>query len=117
MSQKVPVDGFEWKNMSKSNESSIKNYDEDSDVGYILEVDVKYPKWLHNLHNDLLFLPERMKNKKWHKLVCNLHNKKNYVAQVRTLEQASDHGLILKKVLKVIKFNQKTWLKLYIYEH
>ena len=50
--------------MSKSNESSIKNYDEDSDVGYILEVDVKYPKWLHNLHNDLLFLPERMKNKK-----------------------------------------------------
>ena len=108
MSQKVPVDGFEWKKMSKSNESSIKNYDEDSDVGYILEVDVKYPKWLHNLHNDLLFLPERMKNKKCHKLVCNLHNKKNYVAQVRTLEQASDHGLILKKVLKVIKFNQKT---------
>ena len=62
--------------MSKSNESSIKNYDEDSDVGYILEVDVKYPKWLHNLHNDLLFLPERMKNKKCHKLVCNLHDKK-----------------------------------------
>ena len=51
MSQKFPVSGFKWKkNMSKFNEEFIKNYDEDSDKGYILEVDVKYPKNLHGLH-------------------------------------------------------------------
>ena len=45
MSQKLPVSGFKWKkNMLKFNEEFIKNYDEDSDKGYILEVDVKYPK-------------------------------------------------------------------------
>ena len=65
MSQKLPVDGFKWKkNMLKFNEEFIKNYDEDSDKGYILEVDVEYPKNLHDLHSDLPFLPERMKIKK-----------------------------------------------------
>ena len=62
MSQKLPVGGFKWKeNMLKFNEEFIKNYDKDSDKGYILEVDVKYPKNLHDFHDDLPFLPERMK--------------------------------------------------------
>ena len=47
--------------MSKFNEEFIKNYDKDSDKGYILEVDVKYPKNLHGLHENLPFLPKRMK--------------------------------------------------------
>ena len=71
MSQKLPVNGFKWKkNMSKFNEEFIKNYDEDSDKGYILEVDVQYPKNLHGLHEDLPFLPERMKIGKCKKLVA-----------------------------------------------
>ena len=46
MSQKLPVSGFKWKkDMSKSNEEFTKNYDEDRNKGYILEVDVKYPKY------------------------------------------------------------------------
>ena len=58
MCQKLPVDGFEWeKNILKFNEGFIKNYDEDSDKGYILEVDVEYPESLHELHSDLPFLP------------------------------------------------------------
>ena len=62
MSQKLPVDGFKWKkDMLKFNEDFIKNYDEDSDKGYIFEVDVEYPKYLHDLHTDLPFLPEKMK--------------------------------------------------------
>ena len=62
MSKKLPVDGLKWKkDMLTFNEHFIKNYDEDSDKGYILEVDVKYPKNLHDLHIDLPFLPERMK--------------------------------------------------------
>ena len=77
MSQKLPVDGYKWKkNMLKFNEDFIKNYDEDSDKGYILEVDVKYPKSLHNLHCDLPFLPEKMKINKRNKIVCNLCDKK-----------------------------------------
>ena len=77
MSQKLPVNGFKWKkSMLKFNEEIIKNYDEDSDKGYNLEVDVKYPKNLHGLHEDLPSLPERMKIGKCKKLVCNLYDKK-----------------------------------------
>ena len=77
MSQKLPVSGFKWKkNMSKFTEEFIKMYDEDSDKGYILEVDVKYPKNLHGLHEHLPFLPERMKIGKCKKLVCSFYDKK-----------------------------------------
>ena len=104
MSQKLPADSFKWKtNMSKFNEEFIKNYDEDSDKGYILEVDVKYPKNLHDLHSDLTFLPERMKADKCSKLVCNLYEKNNYIVHIRSL----NHGLIFKKVHRIIKFNQE----------
>ena len=59
MSQKLPLNGFKWKkNMVKFNEEFIKNYGQDSNKGYILEVDVKYPKNLHGLHEDLPFLPK-----------------------------------------------------------
>ena len=59
MSQKLPVDSFKWvKDLSKFNESFIKNYDENSDKGYILEIDVEYVKKLFNLHSDLPLLPE-----------------------------------------------------------
>ena len=77
MSQKLPVNGFKWKkNTSEFNENFIKNYDEDSDKGHILEVDIEYPKDLHDLHTDSPFLPERMKINKCSKLVCNLYDKK-----------------------------------------
>ena len=102
------------KDLSKIDEDFIKNYDKDSDKGYILEVDVKYSKGLHDLHGDLPFLPERMKIDKYNKLVCNLCDKKDYVVHIRALKQALSHGLILKKVHRVIQFNQEAWLKLYI---
>ena len=47
--------------MSRFNNNFLKNYDENSNIGYILEVDVEYPERIHNLQNDLPFLPERMK--------------------------------------------------------
>ena len=98
------------KNMSKFNEEFIKNYAEDSDKGYILEVDVKYPKNLHRLHEDLSFLPERIKIGKCKKLACNLYDKKNYVVHIRSLKQALNHGLILKKVHRVVEFYQEACL-------
>ena len=112
MSQKLPVNIFKWVNdVSKINEEFIKNYDEDSDKGYILEIDVKYLKKLHDLHSDLPFLPKKMKIDKCKKLVCNLRNKKNYVVHIKSLKKALNHGLKLKKVHRIIEFNQEAWLK------
>ena len=112
MSEPLPVDGFEWmKDLSKIDKDFIKNYDENSDKGYILEVDDEYLKNLHDLHSDLPFLPERMKIDKCKKLVCNLYDKKGYVVHIRSLKQDLNLGLILKKVHKVIQFNQEAWLK------
>ena len=63
------------KNASKFDEEFIKNYDENSNKGYIPEVTIDYPKDLHDLHSDLPFLLERMKINKCNKLVCNLYDK------------------------------------------
>ena len=63
MSQKLPVNHFKWiEDTSNINEGFIKNYDENNDKGYILEVDVKYPKKLHEIHSDLPFLPKKNEN-------------------------------------------------------
>ena len=120
MSQKLPVNNFEWiEEASQFNEDFIKNYNEESDEGYFLEVDVQYPEKLHELQNNLPFLPERKKIKKVKKLVTNLYDndlydKNEYVIHIRNLKQALNHGLILKKVHRVIKFNQEGCLKPYI---
>ena len=77
----------------------------------ILKVDVQYTEKLHELHNDLPFLSERMKTRKFEKLVVNLHDKTEYVIHVRNLKQVLNQGLVSKKVHRVIKFNQNAWLK------
>ena len=87
----------------------IENYDEDSDKEYMFEVYVAYPKNLYDLQSDLPFLPERMKINKCSKPVaCNLYDKNNYVIHIRSLKQALNNGLILKKSHRVIEFNQET---------
>ena len=62
---------------------------------YFFEVDIQYPKKLHQLHNGLPFLPERIKIEKVEKLVTNLHNKTEYVIHIRNLKQAVNNGLAL----------------------
>ena len=60
MSQKLPADGFKWiKDLFQFNERFIKNYDENSNKAYFLEVNVECPKNLFDLHKDLPFLPKR----------------------------------------------------------
>ena len=73
---------------SQFNEDFIKNYNEKSVEGYFLDVDVQYPEKLHELHNDLPFLPERMKIEKVEKLVTNFHDKTEYVIHIRNLKEA-----------------------------
>ena len=111
----MPVDGFEWiHDTSEIDGNFIKNYDEDSNVGYFIKAYIDYPKELHNKHSDLPFLPERMKVNKCKKLLCNLYDKKDYVDHIRSLKQALNNGLKIKKIHKVLKFNQRAWLKSYI---
>ena len=94
MSQKLPANGSGWvKKLSECNsieldERLIKNYDENSEKGYFIEVDVEYSKNLLNLHMDLPFLPERNKSKKFNKLPCKISDRKNYVVHKRALKQA-----------------------------
>ena len=103
---KLSIGGYKWvKKLWKFNEDFIKNYDENSDKGYV--VDVEYPKKLFNLHKDFSFLAER-------KLICGIQEKQKNVDHIRVKKQALNHGLKLKKVPRVIQFNQEIWMKQYI---
>ena len=115
MTEKLPVRGFRWMtDISRMDEDFVRSYDKNNIKGYILQVDVDYPNELQNLHSDLPFLPERMVINNTKKLVCNLQDKKNYVVHINVLKQALDHGLKLRKVHRVIEFDQKAWFKKYI---
>ena len=88
MSQKLPVNNFQQtEETSQFNEDYIKNYNEESDEAYFLEVDIQYPEKLHELHNDVPFLPERKKIKKVKKLVTNLYDKNECLIHIRKLKQ------------------------------
>ena len=104
MSQKLPVNNFEWiKDTSQFNEDFIKTYN-----------DIPYLEKLHELHNDLLFLPESMKIEKVQRFVANLHGTTEYVTHIRNFKQALNHGFVLKKNHRVIKCNQNPCLEPYI---
>ena len=85
----------------------MKSYNENSDKEHFLEIDVEYPEKLFSLQGDLSSLPEKKKLEKVKKLVCSIEDKEKYVVHIRALKQALNHGLILKKVHRVIQFNQK----------
>ena len=55
-----------------------------------------------------------MKIENVEKLLTNLHDENEYVIHIRNLKQVSNDGLVLKKVHRMTKFNQKAWLKSYI---
>ena len=115
MRKKLPVDNFQWEiNLSIFTKDFIKNYQEESDTGYLLFVDVIYPKNLREKHKYLPFLPEKVKRNKVIKLTCEITDKNNYSVSIFALKQALNHGLILKKVHSVISFRQEAWLKPYI---
>ena len=82
--------------------------------GYLLEVDKRYSKQLRESHNELPFLTERMKIGRVEKLVPNLKDKKRYVVDIKAVDQALKHDLKLKKVHRIIEFQQNRWMKAYI---
>ena len=100
ISQPLPTGEFKWvdienlkqeaRELKRTIDMMVKNSN-NRGVGYVLEVDVKYPKELHDLHNDLPFMCEKIRVNEVEKLVPNLHDKKKYVIHVKALKQALDH--------------------------
>ena len=129
MSEYLPYKEFEWlKNVDKFDVMSINKK---SDVGYILEFDLKYP---NELHNDYPLAPEKLivtndilsnygKNiaDKYEikigdikKLIPNLGNKTKYVIHYRNLQLHLSLGMKPAKIYRVLKFKQSNWMKKYI---
>jgi len=103
MSQFMPHGGFKW---VEPNLEGLDDFNETSPIGRIYEVDISYPKELYNLHNDLLFLPQNgiPKGSKVQKLIATLEPKKNYLIHYRNLQQAIQNGLIVEKVIILLKY-------------
>ena len=119
MSQPLPTGEFKWveiKDLKQRPQNLKKTTDlmTERDRGYLLEVDVQYPKELHDHHNDLPFMCEKIRVNGVEKLVPNLYDKEKYVIHIKALKQALDHGLVLKKIHRVIEFKQSEWMKEYI---
>ncbi|XP_028982257.1 uncharacterized protein LOC114841441 [Diachasma alloeum] len=113
MSQYLPCGAFEWGNPEGFN---VPHVPDDSPMGYILEVDLEYPKELHDAHKDLPLCPEHFvpPNCKNTKLMTTLYAKKSYVIHYRNLKQSLNLGMKLTRIHRLLKFKQATWLKPYI---
>ena len=134
MSQYLPTGGFKWLSQKQIEKINVGKYTDDSKKGMILEVDLEYPKELHDLHNDYPLGPEKVKvtnemlsdyckkiQKKFnissglvHKLIPTLNDKQKYVLHYKNLQSYLNLGLKLKRVHRVLEFNQSPWLKQYI---
>ena len=116
MSQPLPNGKFRWVEFGEDRnpKTIVEELAAKKNYGYLLEVDVAYPKELHDYHNDLPFMCAKMKLNGVEKLVPNLYYKKKYIIQIKALAQAVDHGLVLERIHRCIEFKQSAWMKIYI---
>ena len=134
MSQYLPTGNLKWMTDKEISKLDLGKYKADGKNGLILEVDLEYPQELHDIHNDYPVTPEKVKvsnnmlsayckkiAEKYNisiglvsKLIPTLRDKKEYVLHYRNLQLYLDLGLKIKKVHRVLKFNQSPWLKQYI---
>ena len=91
-----------------------KKLSDSEGTGCILEVDLEYPKELHDLHNDYPLAPELMEVNKIEKLIPNLNNKTNYIIHHESLKLYEKLGLRITKIHRGIKFVESNWLEPYI---
>ena len=106
MSKPLPTHGFKW-----MKDSELNVWEK---TPCILEVDLEYPKELHDLHNDYPLAPEQIEVNKTKKLLSNLWSKKNYVIHYENLKQCLNLGLKLTNIHRGLKFKESRWLKKYI---
>ena len=111
MSQPLPTGRFRWVSIEPNKVGKLAAH---TNKGYLLEVAVSYPRDLHDSHNDLPFMCERLKIGGIEKLVPNLCNKKNYVIHIQAPNQALAHRLVLDRIHRAIEFDQSAWMKPYI---
>ena len=115
-SQPLPTGKFRWIELRKdwNPKTIVEELAAKKNYGYLLEVDVAYPKELHDYHNDLPFMCAKVKLNGVEKLVPNLYYKKKYIIHIKALAQAIDHGLVLERIHRCIEFKQSAWMKKYI---
>ncbi|RLU18088.1 hypothetical protein DMN91_010331 [Ooceraea biroi] len=114
MCQPLPRGEFRWvEDVSTFNVHAIPS---DSPTGYILEVDLEYPRHLHDAHADLPFCPTREAppDKRQEKLLATLCDKQRYVIHYRTLQQCTRRGLRVARIHRTLEFAQSAWLRDYI---
>ena len=117
MSQKLPTHGFKWLN-NLTNQNVIKLLEKkDTNIGYIFEVDLEYPKELWKSHNDYPLALEKIKVDNVEKLIGSFYKKHNYVLHYKNLKQYLEEGLILKKVHRGLMFYQSKWMEPSITKH
>ena len=114
MSQKLPYKNFRWVNEKKLIGLNPFQIDANGDTGYILQVDLEYPKELHNAHNDYPLAPENITINEIDNLTPNLNNKTKYILHLKNLQLYLSLGLKLTKIHKVLAFEQKDWMRPYI---
>ena len=129
MSQYLPVGDYKWEKPEEFNKELIAEMTPTQETGYIFDVDLLYPFYIHDDHNDYPLAAESLtvtkdllstkyqindKHKPFNKLCPNLMNKTNYVVHYRTLQYYIKKGLVLEKINKVMSFTQKPWIKDYI---
>jgi hypothetical protein len=128
MSKYLPTSEFEWVNVEEL--SNLEDASAESDYSYILEVDLKYPQHLHDLHNCYPLAAEHMYVKRdmlstyqqelypkfanVKKLIPNLLDKSKYVCHYENLKLYISLGMIVTKIHRAIKFKQTPWLSTYI---
>ena len=106
MMKPLPVGDFKW-----MDEKELKHW---KNIPCILEVDLEYPKDLHDLHNDYPLAPERLKIGNVEKLIPNLWDKEKYIVHHENLKLYEELGLKIKKIHRGIKFREEPWMKSYI---
>ena len=114
MINNLPTHGFKWKKEEVFTPEKIDKLVKKDKGKYLLGIDVEYPKELHEYHNELPFLVEKIKIVREETLLPNLKDKKGYLVHIKTLNQALKHGLELRNVDRVIECRQSRWMKAYI---
>ena len=105
MSKPLPTHGFKWMNVSE-----LQVWEKHP---CILEVELEYPKSLHDLHSDYPLAPEQIGVNKIDKLIPNLWDKEKYILHYENLKQYLSLGLKLNHIFRGIKFEESQWLKKY----
>ena len=105
ISKPLPTHGFKWMKVSELETLELHSC--------ILEVDLEYPKSLHDLHNDYPLAPERVEVNKIKNLIPNLGDKKKYIIHYENLKQYLSSGLKLTNIHRGIKFEESHGSKIY----